>query len=163
MGLDMKPDFKKQMLPSGFRVAGWVIVLIFVVLIALNQWLPAFRATPNPLGMEPLVCKFLLLLPLVTGLFFVGFSRDKDEDSFTMNLRFVSLLTAVFIGAVLSLLYSMDVATHSEGVDYPAMYVIIAVLAMYITTYRVQKSRYPLVKRRDKADEAKKNEVVSEK
>ncbi len=105
--------------PNGFIKAGWVLIVLGLIVFALSGYMekhgilthvPVFcvynslnAITDNP--PPPIVMGFtydeiifeLYIILLVTGFLFIGFSRLKTEDEFTMKLRLESLLWSTFI------------------------------------------------------------------
>ena len=102
---------KLLLLPYGFQVAGWIIagfsaILFLYGILFIDK--PYIQNDPAVYG----IGLFLI------GLFIIGFSREKQEDEFTIFLRTRSALTAVIIMFGLKLLFLIIIAALSGAASF---------------------------------------------
>ena len=91
----MNTQKKIFLLPYRFQIAGRVIAIIGVL-----AWIVSIVLTINHHDMDTIQYfrwHLYSLLILFVGLYLIGFSREKQEDEFTLHLRTSSALTAMLV------------------------------------------------------------------
>jgi hypothetical protein len=144
-------------LPRQFRLAGWVLLVpaLFAAVLRFHFGLKPkvlectvfavyssyfetryFAFVQNNMAEE--IAGVLLLL----GLFFVGFSRERREDCRVDELRFRSLLLAVYINSALTLLSLLFVF----GLGFVQVLIanLFTALVFYIAIFRYSCRQRPI-------------------
>lgn len=93
------------LLPTRFLKIGWFVLIPFGILLFATNYFDfsfAFLDFPLPVGgffqfLDQNFTNELALLGVFIGLFFVSFSKQKEEDEFIQKLRLESLLIAFYI------------------------------------------------------------------
>lgn len=91
----MKTQKKIFLLPYRCQIAGRVIAIIGVL-----AWIASLVLTVIHRDMDTIQLfrwHLYSLLILFVGLYLIGFSREKQEDEFTLHLRTSSALTAMLV------------------------------------------------------------------
>lgn len=141
----MDKQKKMYLLPNRFQLVGWIIAAAAAAVVVA-----ALRLTKTP---------YLESLPAVlgtmcfeAGLFLVGFSREKQEDEFTLYLRVRSAMNALLI--VFALWLVKMVATpflvRLVGADSFARIAVIlnwmtgyvGVFVLYLALFKIRLARY---------------------
>ena len=93
------------LLSTRFLKIGWFVLIPFGILLFATNYFDfsfAFLDVPLPVGgffqfLDQNFTNELALLGVFIGLFFVSFSKQKEEDEFIQKLRLESLLIAFYI------------------------------------------------------------------
>jgi hypothetical protein len=112
--------YTRYLLPSKFKMPGWILAIpsFIMMLFVLHADLsfPFFNYAVSGSGKMSFDGGFLFNLQntnftdevfsllLFTGLIFIAFSKEKDEDEMITRLRLESLLWAVFVNTILIML-----------------------------------------------------------
>ena len=95
---------KHFLFPNRFKVIGWILLLPSLVLgvaslhfeYELNFLALKLRTDPGIFGSENFTNEIAGIL-ILCSLMFIGFSRFKVEDEYTMKIRLDSLLWGVYV------------------------------------------------------------------
>ena len=143
----MKKDRNIYLLPYRFQWAGWAIAAVSLMFMAVSYFF-GFEAA------NLVRCQIYGLLVLYLGLLLIGFSREKQEDEFTLHLRTSSALIAMLAIFVLSILLSLIIPflQSNEGPDNIGQTVFREVtdtvtspgfaFVVYLLLYKIRLARY---------------------
>ena len=143
----MIPQKKVYLLPHRYQTIGWIVACVALLTMAVSCFLESGSAINT---------RFLLfgLLLLYIGLFFVGFSREKTEDEFTLHLRTSSALIALLIICAIRIILKLIISILiSVGVIDNDLHEIIrdpvneitgfaSVFILYLILFKIRLSRY---------------------
>ncbi|MBQ6083167.1 MAG: hypothetical protein IJK92_02270 [Bacteroidales bacterium] len=140
---------KNYLFPNSFKIVGMVITA--VAFIALIIWrlleispefkMPAviegdFFGDCNYFCMADCGLLTFIIPVLITGLIFIGFSKEKIEDEFVKSIREQSLVWATYCAAILLVVFTLTI--YSWSYLY-AMYSIFPLfLILFIIKFRVE-------------------------
>lgn len=121
---------KLILFPYFFKFIGiaWTVIsTILVVIVGLNElklWQVIFYQNIN------------------LGLFFVCFSRDKNEDELSNTVRLHSLYHSVISGFTVVILFSfLNFLNGDKDLTYPARQLITIILGVYTFSYSALKRK----------------------
>ncbi len=95
----------KILLPHRFQKIGWILMLPFAALLIANTYLDfnfsalefAIRESALFEGAKENFTNEAAMIGVFVGLFFIAFSREKEEDEYIQKLRLDSLLLACYV------------------------------------------------------------------
>ena len=140
---------KNHLFPNSFKIVGMVITAVaFIALIIwrLLEISPEFKMPAVIEGDFFGDCNYFciaecglitFIIPvLITGLIFIGFSKEKIEDEFVKSIREQSLVWATYCAAILLVVFTLTI--YSWSYLY-AMYSIFPLfLILFIIKFRVE-------------------------
>ena len=143
----MNTQKKLFLLPYRFQTVGGIITVIGFLVCVVPQF---FGLN----GDQSMLCILCGTLAVVLGLYLIGFSREKQEDEFTLHLRTSSALRALLIVFALKIVLTLIVSildhkqvfgefgmkTLNEFVD--TLTSLGAVFFLYLVMYKVRLRRY---------------------
>ena len=140
---------KNYLFPNGFKLVGLVITAIaFVALIiwACLENSPEFKMPAviegDLLGDCDYFCiadcgLITFIIPiLITGLVFIGFSKEKIEDEFVMSIREQSLVWATYCAAILLVIFTLTI--YSWSYLYAIYSIFPLFLILFIIKFRIE-------------------------
>jgi hypothetical protein len=134
---------KNLLFPHRFQRPALVALVLFAILsvcVLQFDWQLSILATPPQAGvflsdsnLTDEVCFTGFLISLTV----YGFSRERDEDEYAINMRFSALVLAVLLHTLISLL----IITTAYGLSFPllAMAHLFTVLILYVLIYKVRR------------------------
>ncbi len=138
----------KLLFPHYFRFIGWGLVLFFfgtwgylalqpdsglegyLTVYVSNEWLSDFYDTHSLDFSDEILC-----LILITGLLFIGFSREKLEDEMINQLRLKALQASVYLNYALLML--AIILIYGLGFYNILMYNMFTVLLFFIVYFQL--------------------------
>ena len=90
----MNTQKKVFLLPYRCQIAGRVIALVGLLALIASMILTPFQKMDSHAVIH---CYLYSTVILFVGLYLIGFSREKQEDEFTLHLRTSSALTAMLV------------------------------------------------------------------
>ena len=140
---------KNYLFPNGFKLVGLVITAIaFVALIiwACLENSPEFKMPAviegDLLGDCDYFCiadcgLITFIIPiLITGLVFIGFSKEKIEDEFVMSIREQSLVWATYCAAIMLVIFTLTI--YSWSYLYAIYSIFPLFLILFIIKFRIE-------------------------
>ena len=140
---------KNYLFPNSFKLIGLAITAIaFVALIiwACLENSPEFKMPAviegDLLGDCDYFCiadcgLITFIIPiLITGLVFIGFSKEKIEDEFVMSIREQSLVWATYCAAILLVIFTLTI--YSWSYLYAIYSIFPLFLILFIIKFRIE-------------------------
>ena len=140
---------KNYLFPNSFKIVGLVITAIaFVALIiwACLENSPEFKMPAviegDLLGDCDYFCiadcgLITFIIPiLITGLVFIGFSKEKIEDEFVMSIREQSLVWATYCAAIMLVIFTLTI--YSWSYLYAIYSIFPLFLILFIIKFRIE-------------------------
>ena len=140
---------KNYLFPNSFKLVGLAITAIaFVALIiwACLENSPEFKMPAviegDLLGDCDYFCiadcgLITFIIPiLITGLVFIGFSKEKIEDEFVMSIRERSLVWATYCAAILLVIFTLTI--YSWSYLYAIYSIFPLFLILFIIKFRIE-------------------------
>ena len=140
---------KNYLFPNSFKLIGLAITAIaFVALIiwACLDNSPEFKMPAviegDLLGDCDYFCiadcgLITFIIPiLITGLVFIGFSKEKIEDEFVMSIREQSLVWATYCAAILLVIFTLTI--YSWSYLYAIYSIFPLFLILFIIKFRIE-------------------------
>ncbi len=134
---------KLLLFPHRLQKPAFLLCIVFLVLVILsveyNFELPflAHKAPSNALLSNDNLSDEVFLTGFLVSLLVYGFSREADEDEYSVALRFRALLLAVLVHTIISL----GLILFSYGWAFPVLAAshLFTVLLLYLIFYKGQR------------------------
>ena len=123
-----KNNYTGYFLPPFFRITGFVIVLISIIILILASLIKTYLAV---LPSSHLVL-ILDRVSIVTGLSLLIFSREKDENENTQKNRHSALLLSLLVSVVLIIILEIINVLQNDVPVYAIDFIIIEMCIYYI-------------------------------
>lgn len=150
---------KSYLLPHGFQTLGWCLfgslfLLLPLELLVWNKW-QLIPQTYSQHGTS------LLYFIAFASAFFVGFSREKQEDEFIATLRSKSVMLTACVMFLLMILYGLCYAVWSSVHPAPGAFWryffnvwqltgnILFAFMLYVAIFRINYWHYKWESRKD--------------
>jgi hypothetical protein len=146
----MNTQKKLYLLPYRCQIAGQVIAII-----GLLAWVASLVLTVIHRDMDTLQLfrwHLYSLLILFVGLYLIGFSREKQEDEFTLHLRTSSALTAMLVIFGLKIVLAFVVGLlkgNADGASFKMVDNLVnditslgSVFFLYLIIYKIRLARF---------------------
>ena len=136
---------KNYLFPNSFKLVGLAITA--VVLVAFIIWAclensPEFKMPAVIEGVLFRDCNYFcmadcglltFIIPvLITGLVFIGFSKEKIEDEFVKSIREQSLVWATYFAAILLVIFTLTIYSWSY------LYAIYSIFPLFLIAFIIK-------------------------
>lgn len=127
----------KNLLPTYFKKIGLILGLAFFTLLLLSHFYPE----QNLFFINHLKAEWIIKDMFLLSLFFIAFSKEKNETNNMLQLRFRKLKESVLFGGVLIFYDSISIFGYGNDEHLKSGFeILVLIMLFFIITFNLKKS-----------------------